>query len=400
MSLPTPTEGCQPERSNALNISALSDDLLKVIADHVLGDAFSKRVSPLLIVSKRWRVSLLHVNTDTHSRTQDAAEPAFYRALCFSNADSLQKGAASITAEENSGHLVACHIRILRVEDACDLSSAAAVDALITLIALAPALLKLRLPPSAPPSVLLVASRMCGGSLVSLIACASRALEPGLAHVNRLQGLAQLTITSNGAQIAAERTPAWTLPALRDLQWIGISKSNTEDVQFLERCRFAGLQSLLVSLPLLKPHRAHHLQAFLRAHPGLEKVVLDVSGWRAAALLPCVSARHLVAYPATPAPDVVPLLPLAISVLSVSADLAGDKLWPLLAALRDARAGLESVHVRLRPADLSGPFLWAGAERSADHAAFVGRLLAHAPSLHARGIRLVDEDGKWANISS
>jgi hypothetical protein len=318
--------------------------------------------------------------------------------MCFTSSDTLHKAAASITSEENRGHLVASHIRTVRVEDACDLTTASSIDGLITLLAMSPGLLTLRLPPSAPPSVLLVASRVCGQSLVSLIAYASRALENGLAHVNRLQSLTQLTITSNGAQINPDRVPAWELPALRDLQWIGVSKGNTEDVQFLERCRFAGLRTLLVSLPLLKQHRAHHLQAFLRAHPGLDKVVLDIQSWRAPALLPFVSAKHLVAYPATPAPDVVPLLPSSVEALSVPADLSGDKLWPLLEALKDANAPLEKVHVRLRPADVVGPFLWNGADRSTDHAAFVGRLLAHTTKLHSRGIRIVDEDGKSANI--
>jgi hypothetical protein len=40
------------------NILELSDDLHKIIIDHVLGDGYSKRVLPLLTVSRRWKVSV------------------------------------------------------------------------------------------------------------------------------------------------------------------------------------------------------------------------------------------------------------------------------------------------------------------------------------------------------
>jgi hypothetical protein len=294
------------------------------------------------------------------------------------------------------------YVRVLHLDDTLPLSDGG-IDRLFSILLFTDRLEDVRFSNSTTAPALLVLARVSHCTVHSLSLPWKPTFWPYGACVPQLVNLTCLLIRQQADHrtVNWDTIPAWTLPNLRELRWLGGQPraSDFRDTRFLARCHFPTLRLLVADFLSLQEGRQQPLKDFLEHHPTIETLSLILHDWRAAAFMPHVRARHLIAIRTLPAVGVS--LPTSVCTLSVKSSVHdGEVIFTYLAGLAASRVVPAEIHVGIIGCKCtSGPFLWTGGSRSPEHAMFLSHLLSSVPLLKARGARLLDEQEQAANVS-
>jgi hypothetical protein len=330
---------------------------------------------------------------------QNLSRTLVYRKLWIGTQPMLSILAARIASLEAADFSagIGDFVRVLHVDDVLVLSDGL-IDKLLSILVFTDRLEDVRFSASTTAPALGVLARVSPHTVHSLSLPWKPTVWPYGACLPRLVNLTCLVIRQQSDHRTAnwDTISAWTLPNLRELRWLGgqLQASDATDTRFLARCHLPALRILVADFVYLREGHQRPLKDFLEHHPTIEILSLALHDWRAAAFLPHVRARHLVALRTLPEVDVS--LPGSVCTLSLESNIHDTAVFTYLAALAACRAVPVEVHIKITT---DGPFLWTGGARSPEHAMFLSRLLACVPLLKARGTRLLDDRGQAAYVS-
>jgi hypothetical protein len=166
-------------------------------------------------------------------------------------------------------------------------------------------------------------------------------------------------------------------------------------------CRFPALRSLVVGMehpPRVDDSKFINLTTrFFKRHDQLEHVEIRLDESLSVALIPLVTARHLIIYSSTSMPTTVAELLPCVHVLSLRFQIKQQaaRLFGMLDALSSTDTGLREVHVDAQ----SDVFSWTAGHKSDEDAQFIGKMLVYAHRLGARGIRLFDQERRCGLVT-
>jgi hypothetical protein len=220
-----------------------------------------------------------------------------------------------------------------------------------------------------------------------------------LHHLSPFHNLRELNLVLYGS-LASQTPLSLQLPLLRHLSWV----SFTSTEEHLMACRFPALRSLVVGMGL--PPRVDDSKfidlttRFFERHDQLKQV--EIKSWfdetLSVALVPLVTARHLILYSESSTPAIVAKLPACVHVLSLRYYIKqAARLFDILDALSATDTGLREVHVRNMKSE--GVFSWTAGDKSDEGARVIGKMLVYAHRLGARGIRLFDQERRCALVT-
>jgi hypothetical protein len=168
-------------------------------------------------------------------------------------------------------------------------------------------------------------------------------------------------------------------------------------------CRFPALRSLVVGMglpPGVDNSKFIDLTTrFFESHDQLKQV--ELKPWfdetLSVALVPLVTARHLIFDSTSNTPATVAELPACVHVLSLRFHIdQATRLFDVLDALSSTDTGLHEMHVNAKS---EGVFSWTAGDKSDENAKFIGKMLVYAHRLGARGIRLFDQERRCALVT-
>jgi hypothetical protein len=254
----------------------LSEDPLRLVFDHILGDGYARRLLPLLTVSKRWKVRRRSYGSRTTLRTpsQELVTPLFFKRIALTSESNMDAAAAAIRKHEGHGNHVGGFIRRLDLEQIpLDARStrikASFIDRAAALILHAVNVEHLSLPVQASPVCFALASQH--RTLRMLDATITGDNYEGLRYLSAMHGLRQLYIQFWDEPwkrlFDIPEDLDLKLDHLWDINWIDLTNGGSH-ARFLKSCRFADLTWMdFLEYNLRDERESKDIAAFLRSHP-------------------------------------------------------------------------------------------------------------------------------------
>jgi hypothetical protein len=296
------------------------------------------------------------------------------------------------------GNNFAQHIRSLSFLE--DLEGFQEINSLFLLLACPSRLRSLNVH-NPPSSLFVVIGRTTISETLSHLKVVCPLDSAPLRQLSPFQNLRELNLILHASLIPARQSPlSLQLPLLRHLSWQDTSPNSTEEN--LMSCRFPALRGLLVGMVHFErvhnPKFNDRTTRFFEMHDQLKQVEISLGGSLSVALVPLVTARHLMLNCYSSTPTTVAELPACVHVLSLRFYMPkAARLFDMLDALSSTTTGLREVHVNSEAAGVR--FSWTAGEKSDEDAQFIGKMLVHAHRPGARGIRLFDQERRCALVT-
>jgi hypothetical protein len=229
-------------------------------------------------------------------------------------------------------------------------------------------------------------------------------------NIGRRQNLEDLTFRSASPD-SIWPTMRWSLPELR---LVDCTSRDGNGTQFLTKCQFPSLVTLHVDIRrqdciVVNSETAANLREFLKHHPSLLSVALEVDGAHLPLLLPLICAHELDLGDAIMSPKLVHSLSPSVHKLKIvlDSDPAEEETGTALDLLKEGLS-IEVVQCRLScQTQRAGSFSWSHqpkwfVEEEEDPISgyviswdmYSGPLESHARRLQKHGIRLCDSQGQ------
>jgi hypothetical protein len=252
-----------------------------------------------------------------------------------------------------------------------------------------------------PSSLLLsIISASFSMSLQSLRMSVTEKSLPGIGCIRSLRQLRVLILRFmvRGAKPwPTPKTVPWRLFFLESLSWIDEYQTRTnEDISFLNRCSFGNIKYMKFNIPSLLVEDAHAVLSFLNREQWLDTCSFPHTyGDYVLQVVSSLKVRRLDFF----VDKAFTNLPTSVQEVRVCVDLEDGhhirNLKYFLDFLSRGKTNVRDVHLAFYTSSEHGRFYWrTDVNRPAEVTALLPDLLAASIELEARGIKLIDEEGR------